>query len=76
MLPCTLKLPVALNVPMPELELGVKPVCFHIILFPAITLGDAVLAANVVQVVPLSKLYCKAFCVNVNALSSNATNIK
>ena len=72
MLPYTLNLCVELNVPIPLFETGVKPVCFHNILFPALIVGVDVPAVNVCHVTPSSKLYCKSFSVNVNVPSSNA----
>jgi len=61
---------------MPLSAVRVKPVCFQSILFPAFIVGVAVLAANVVQVAPSSKLYCNALVVNVNVVFSNAVNVK
>jgi hypothetical protein len=51
-LPCTIKFAVELNVPIPD-EVGVN-VAFHIILLPAVIVGEAVLLANVDHVIPLS----------------------
>ena len=76
MLPYTLNCPVELNLPIPLFETGVKPVCFHSILFPALIVGVDVPTVNVCHVTPLSKLYCKSFCVNENVPSSNASNVK
>ena len=66
MLPYTLNFFVELNVPIPEFEAGVNPVCFHNILFPALIVGVDVPAVNVCHVTPSSKLYCKLFFVNEN----------
>ena len=76
MLPYTLNCPVDLNVPIPFNSTGVKPVCFHNILFPALILDVDDPAVNVCHVTPSSMLYCKSFSENVNVPCSNASNVQ
>ena len=76
MLPYTLNFFVELNVPIPFNSTGVKPSCFHKILFPALIVGVDDPAVNVSHVFPPSRLYCKSFSENVNDPSSNASNVK